>query len=133
MTRVRGKTTLLLELRRRLLTRDDAPQLGYGRALGASGKDSAWQPVREALRDLMEKDEPEGSGRMGRAAVVKVLRQSAPAWLGVIPVVGPVVSAVASTTDAAVAAMHGQQRDRRSTPPGVDEPAVLQSGRPSGE
>lgn len=103
-----GKTTLLLELRHRLSARDDAPQLGYGRALGSTGTDNARQPVREALRDLMDHDEPEASRRMGRGALLQVLRQSAPAWLGVIPVVGPLVSALASTTDATVAAMNGR-------------------------
>ncbi len=38
-----GKTTLLLELRRRLTTWQEDVQIGYGRALGASGTDNARQ------------------------------------------------------------------------------------------
>lgn len=104
-----GKTTLLHELRTVLQARTDQPVVGYGRAHGAISA-NARQPFRDAMRDLEEglaETSSEPRGRRFKA----ILRASAPSWLGVIPVFGSVISAVATTVDAAAASARDEATD----------------------
>jgi tetratricopeptide (TPR) repeat protein len=93
-----GKTRLLIEFESRLqdLTGRSAPRIAYGRALAANSVGNGFQPLREAVADLLVEEERRGRERLKRLG--SLLRATAPDWLDALPVVGGVLHAAAVTT-----------------------------------
>ena len=97
-----GKTRLLLEFEARLRTGQDVPRVAYGRALASNSVGNGFQPLREALADLLVEEEKRGRDRLRRLG--SLIKTTAPDWLDALPVVGGVLHAAAITAQQAAAA-----------------------------
>lgn len=92
-----GKTRLLIEFESRLdrLAEETRPRVGYGRALASDSVGAGYQPLREALADLLVGEERRGKERLKKLG--NLLKDTAPDWLDALPVVGGVLHALAVT------------------------------------
>lgn len=90
-----GKTRLLLEFEDRLRRLESPPLVAYGRALASSSVGSGFQPLREAVNDLLEEASRSNTDRLGR--FLRRMKAVAPEWFGAIPAVGDLARAVAVT------------------------------------
>jgi predicted ATPase len=96
-----GKTRLLLEFEARLRAGDETPRAAYGRALASNSVGNGFQPLREALADLLVEEEKKGRDRLRRLG--SLIKDTAPDWLDALPVVGGVLHAAAVTAQQATA------------------------------
>ena len=96
-----GKTRLLIELEAQLRAGDEPPRVAYGRALASNSVGNGFQPLREALADLMVEEEKGGRDRLRRLGAL--IKETAPDWLDALPVVGGVLHAAAVTAQQATA------------------------------
>lgn len=94
-----GKTRLLIEFEARLRRGDDTPRLAYGRALASNSVGNGFQPLREALADLLVEEEKRGHDRLRRLGAL--IKTTAPDWLDALPVVGGLLHAAAVTAQQA--------------------------------
>ena len=96
-----GKTRLLIEFEARLRAGDDVPRVAYGRALASNSVGNGFQPLREALADLLVEEEKKGRDRLRRLG--SLIKETAPDWLDALPIVGGVLHAAAVTAQHATA------------------------------
>ena len=96
-----GKTRLLLEFEAWLRGGEAALRVAYGRALASNSVGNGFQPLREALADLLVEEEKRGRERLRRLG--GLVKATAPDWLDALPVVGGVLHAAAVTTQQAFA------------------------------
>ena len=96
-----GKTRLLIEFEARLRSGDDVPRVAYGRALASNSVGNGFQPLREALADLLVEEEKKGRDRLRRLG--SLIKETAPDWLDALPIVGGVLHAAAVTAQHATA------------------------------
>jgi tetratricopeptide (TPR) repeat protein len=94
-----GKTRFLIEFEALLATRYPDVQVAYGRALASHSSSATFQPLREAISDLLTSsggaNEAEGRGRK----ILRTLRTTAPDWLAALPAVGDALAAAAKTAE----------------------------------
>lgn len=93
-----GKTRFLIEVEARLHRLDGNVTVAYGRALAQYAESNGYQPVREALADLVfEAQRKDRQSLLQRTA--RALRASAPDWLEAVPAVGSLLKAAAATAN----------------------------------
>lgn len=91
-----GKTRVLLEFEARIRTTDGPPaRVAYGRALAANSVGNGFEPLREALADLLSEEATRGNDKLRTLA--RAFKDNAPDWLDALPVVGSVLHAAALT------------------------------------
>jgi tetratricopeptide (TPR) repeat protein len=90
-----GKTRLLLEFEDRLRATTPRPLVAYGRALAANSVGNGFQPLREAVADLLSDTTTTNAQRLRR--FLKSMRTVAPEWLAALPAVGKVARAAVLT------------------------------------
>jgi tetratricopeptide (TPR) repeat protein len=90
-----GKTRLLLEFEDRLRAMTPRPLVAYGRALAANSVGNGFQPLREAVADLLSDTTTTNAQRLRR--FLKSMRAVAPEWLAALPAVGEVARAAVLT------------------------------------
>ncbi len=88
-----GKTTLVMELLARLSS-DGRHAIGRGRCTQSFGGGEPYLPFIEALSDLADESTP---GSVQRATVSGLVKELAPYWLGVVPLVGGLLAATFAT------------------------------------
>lgn len=91
-----GKTRFLIEVESAL--RDQYPNVtvAYGRALAQHSESNSFQPVREALSDLVFEAQRGKRDRFLRR-ISRSMRETAPDWLQAVPAVGDLLSAATKT------------------------------------
>lgn len=89
-----GKSTFLQAVRTQIEETDPNARVAYGRALAQHSTSNGFQPVREAIADLLTR-----AGREERKLqrISAAFRDAAPDWLAAVPVVGDLLSASART------------------------------------
>jgi tetratricopeptide (TPR) repeat protein len=96
-----GKSSVVREVERRSdAATEPGPVRNARYATGECSPDhelDAYQPFGELVRELAASDLPTRT----REAIVEAVKETAPDWLGIIPVVGPVLTAGAKTALAA--------------------------------
>lgn len=92
-----GKTRLMLEFENRLKTYTPRPLVAYGRALAANSIGNGFQPLREALADLLSDTTTTNSARLKN--FLRSMRAVAPEWLAALPAVGSIARAAALTLE----------------------------------
>jgi tetratricopeptide (TPR) repeat protein len=103
-----GKTAFLFEAEAELRRSFGGVRVAYGRALAQHSTANGFQPIREAIADLVfEEERTGGAGALRRLA--KGFRETAPDWLEAVPVVGQALAAATRTA----AAVHRQGDLRR--------------------
>lgn len=91
-----GKTRFLLETEAKLHRLDENVTVAYGRALAQHSGSNGYQPVREALADLVfEAQRKNRSSLLKR--VSRAMRTTAPDWLEAVPAVGSLLKAATMT------------------------------------
>ncbi len=91
-----GKTRFLLEVEAALRLQNPNVTVSYGRALAQHSESNGFQPIREALSDLVYEAQRDNRERLVRR-ISRSLFETAPDWLAAIPAVGNVLSAATKT------------------------------------
>lgn len=94
-----GKTRLLIEFEAQLRAGAHVPRVAYGRALASNSVGNGFQPLREALADLLVEEEKRGRDWLRRLG--GLMKTTAPDWLDALPIVGGVLHAAAVTAQQA--------------------------------
>ncbi|MCC7355849.1 MAG: AAA family ATPase [Anaerolineae bacterium] len=95
-------------------------QIARGNCSQQFGREEAFLPFAEALGDLLKK---EASDQSTARKLLGVIYDSAPAWMGIVPVVGGVLSGVMETAKSAREHFGGQGQAQVSQP---DQSRMLQ-------
>jgi predicted ATPase len=91
-----GKTRFLLEAESALYRSHAQVTVAYGRALAQHSESNGFQPLREALTDLVFEAQRQSREGMLRR-IGQSLRETAPDWLQAVPAVGKLLSAASRT------------------------------------
>ncbi len=91
-----GKTRFLLEAEVALRHQYPTVTVAYGRALAQHSESNGFQPLREALSDLVFEAQRENRDGLVRR-IARSMRETAPDWLQAVPAVGNLLSAATKT------------------------------------
>lgn len=91
-----GKTRFLIEVESALRNQYPNITIAYGRALAQHSESNSFQPIREALSDLVFEAKREKRDMLMRR-IARSMRETAPDWLHAVPAVGDLLSAATKT------------------------------------